>query len=145
MRSQPPIESRSGRQEWRSNRVPELEAGPTDRRHAAGNPPHIRHPTPRIAIKSTLWEHGRGCNRRRNCRSEKGMRRLVTNTKAPPPRPRGGGAEPGQKALHPCLGKPEDEDGIAQRVADLEVAARGDGHELLAVHLEHGGRGIDAG
>src|SRR5881628_985888 len=43
------------------------------------------------------------------------------------------------------LGQPEDEHRVAQRVADLEVAARRHGDELLAVHLEHRGRGVHAG
>src|SRR5213596_2968403 len=47
--------------------------------------------------------------------------------------------------LHPRLGESEDEDRVAQRVADLEVAARGHRDELFAVHLEDRGGRIDAG
>src|SRR5207253_3583285 len=46
--------------------------------------------------------------------------------------------------LHPRLRQPEDEDGVAEWIADLEVAARGDGDELFAIHLEDGGRGVGA-
>src|SRR2546427_5858480 len=47
--------------------------------------------------------------------------------------------------LHPRLREPEDEDRVAQRVADLEVAARGHRDELFAVHLEDRGGRIHAG
>src|SRR2546427_3457948 len=46
--------------------------------------------------------------------------------------------------LHPRLREPEDEDRVAQRVADLEVAARGHRDELFAVHLEDRGGRIHA-
>src|SRR5438094_6087868 len=47
--------------------------------------------------------------------------------------------------LHARLREPEDEDRVAQRVADLEVAARGHRDELFAVHLEDRGGRIHAG
>src|SRR5438094_2645754 len=50
-----------------------------------------------------------------------------------------------RETLHPRLWQPEHEDRITERVADLEVPARGHGDELLAVDLEHGRRGVGAG
>src|SRR2546429_5520158 len=47
--------------------------------------------------------------------------------------------------LHPRLGESEDEARVAQRVADLEVAARSHRDELFAVHLEDRGGRIHAG
>src|SRR5206468_5330656 len=47
---------------------------------------------------------------------------------------------PGSDLLHPRLGKPEDEDRITQRIADLEVTTGRDGNELLTVQLVHRGR-----
>src|SRR3989475_3837681 len=47
--------------------------------------------------------------------------------------------------LHPRLREPEDEARVAQRVADLEVAARSHRDELFTVHLEDRGGRIDAG
>src|SRR5438128_1873355 len=52
---------------------------------------------------------------------------------------------PAPGSLHACFRKPEDEDRVAQRIADLEVAPGRDGDELLAVQLVHRGRRVDAG
>src|SRR5882762_531059 len=58
-------------------------------------------------------------------------------------RSRSGSPQPGNvAALHARLRQPEDEDRVAQRIADLEVAPRRDGDELLAVELEHRGCGV---
>src|SRR2546425_202385 len=52
---------------------------------------------------------------------------------------------PAPGSLHACLWQPEDEDRVAQRIADLEVATGRDGNELLAVQLVHRGRRVDTG
>src|SRR5439155_3131645 len=52
---------------------------------------------------------------------------------------------PGGLGLRLGLRQPEHEQRIAERIADLEVPARCHGHELLAVDLEHRGRGVGAG
>src|SRR5207247_5979789 len=45
----------------------------------------------------------------------------------------------------PSLRQPKHEDAVAVREAKLEVAAGGDGDELLTVDLERDRRGVDAG
>src|SRR6267142_3099825 len=71
---------------------------------------------------------------------------LVTRLGAPfatKIRSRSGSPQPGNvAALHARLRQPEDEDRVAQRITDLEVAPRRDGDELLAVELEHRGCGV---
>src|SRR3989440_998966 len=55
------------------------------------------------------------------------------------------GEPAGEPGVSLRLRQPEDEQRITERVADLEIAARSHGHELLAVDVEHRGRGVGAG